>query len=140
VGREDVGVRELPLAVAKRAGLHEAFGDERTKAVVDLAETDAEGTGEIALRGLGLVGELFEKAVADFVAEWVGPVRSTVERSRAHATLKMKEANAFAFASFRGARVRADRSERDYCIDSRTRISPSPLGSGSSALPMIVPG
>src|SRR5437764_590148 len=72
VRREDVEVACLVVAVLEVAGLDPPLLDQRAEAIVDLAEADAELAGELALRRLGVVGQIAEKPVTDFSTDTCG--------------------------------------------------------------------
>src|SRR5437764_11647736 len=65
--REDVEVTCLVIAVAEVAGLDPALLHQRAEAIIDFADADAELAGELALRGIGVVAQILQQPVTDFV-------------------------------------------------------------------------
>lgn len=69
---EQVGVGELVLVVLEVVGLDPALVEQCAQAVVDFAEADAEGFGELTLADLRALREELEEAVVGFVAHGTG--------------------------------------------------------------------
>ena len=68
---EDVQVRRFVVAVAEVANLDPPLLDERLEAVVGLANAHAEGARHLSLGGGGMLLEILEEAVSDFVGRVV---------------------------------------------------------------------
>ena len=70
--REQVAVLKLVGILAKVGCLDPALVDECFQAIVGFAKADAKLTGELPLGQLGILLELLEKLVAEFVGEFHG--------------------------------------------------------------------
>src|SRR5437867_3195975 len=66
-GRKDVRVRQLLPAAAKVPHLHEALGDQRFDAVIDLADADAKMLRQLALRCFRMLLEIAQEPISHLV-------------------------------------------------------------------------
>jgi len=78
MGREQITIRHLVLTVLEVLGLDPALVDQRTQAVVDLAQAHAELFGELALRDLWILLDQLDDLVGDFFGHMLATVVGTL--------------------------------------------------------------